>query len=115
MAAALLVFRANRRPLVADHRRRLLPARDEEGARHAPAHAGMATTRAAHESARARGRREREPDDTTTSAMTDMSAEGPPQGANRAPSGGSAAAQPQAWGHPDGKGVVIYTDGACKG
>ena len=47
--------------------------------------------------------------------MTDMSAEGPPQGANCAPSGGSAAAQPQAWGHPDGTGVVIYTDGACKG
>jgi hypothetical protein len=27
-----------------------------------------------------------------------MSAAGPPQGANYSPSGGSAAAQPQAWG-----------------
>jgi hypothetical protein len=27
-----------------------------------------------------------------------MSAAGPPQGANRAPVGGSAAAKPQAWG-----------------
>jgi hypothetical protein len=27
-----------------------------------------------------------------------MSAAGPPQGANRAPAGGSAAAKPQAWG-----------------
>ena len=32
------------------------------------------------------------------SDVNDMSAAGPPQGANSAPAGGSAAAQPQAWG-----------------
>ena len=39
MARAVRLFRGRRRPLVADRRRRLLPARDEEGARHAHHHA----------------------------------------------------------------------------
>ena len=37
-------------------------------------------------------------DGTDTTLAVPMSAAGPSQGANRAPSGGSAAAQPQAWG-----------------
>ena len=40
LAAALGVLRKGRRPLVADHRRRLFPARDQESARHARDHAG---------------------------------------------------------------------------
>ena len=35
-----------------------------------------------------------------------MSAAGPPQGANRAPSGGSAAAKPQAWGDHTSAGLT---------
>ena len=35
-----------------------------------------------------------------------MSAAGPPQGANRAPSGGSAAAKPQAWGDHTSAGLA---------
>jgi energy-coupling factor transporter ATP-binding protein EcfA2 len=37
-------------------------------------------------------------DEAEVSAIATIRAEGPPRGANSAPSGGSAAAQPQAWG-----------------
>ena len=59
VAAALRLLRGDGRSLVADRGRRLLPARDQESARHARDHARLATARAAEGagagSARARG------------------------------------------------------------
>ena len=69
------------------------PARDEEGARHAPAHAGVGASRAPEKGAGA-GRgcaRGREPDDPSQPPVSAASV------------GDHAGA------------VVIYTDGACKG
>ena len=56
VAAPLRLLRVERRPLVADRGRRLLPARDQARARHARAHAGLAAPRAAQEGARAGAR-----------------------------------------------------------
>src|SRR5258708_34702393 len=95
MAAPLRVFRVHRRSLVADRGRRLLPACDEEGTRHACADARLGTPRAAQESAGARPRTRR-PDHVGSPAA--VSSAGPPQGANSAPLGGSAAATAAAVG-----------------
>jgi SAM-dependent methyltransferase len=62
LAQALRVLREGGRPLVADRRRRVLPARDQEGRRHARDRARLGAPRAPQEGARARRAREGRPD-----------------------------------------------------
>ena len=100
LARALRLLRVRRRPLVADRRRRLLPARDQERDRHAGDHAGVAAAQADAGSGTAAGAR------VHRAAGRPVSAAGHPEG---------DAASARRDGAPATDVVTIHTDGACKG